>query len=552
MVKTVPQLTLWAVFVDKDGDSTSDSNPGSQIPKEVAGLKVRAVGLKAGTSQEDRIGQLAGELAAEWEAHPDRVVVAWAVDRPTGVSLAGLDLTTGNLLAVSSQVAAEGAIRALLAGRSVASLVYPPLFTPAKALEQAGLGPAADGERWRIRVTQEPRDQWLEITAEGVSVSAEGLTPLERAAIEERTGPLKATGPGAGRHLLIGSANWAGQGRAWAQAVGDHIPGFTAWNYQLRMARGIVFDSDCMVPIEDFHSPVVRADLALNLIAPASHILVEDLRLLTGQGSLRDGHTMGRLARSEWRVLRDSGRRVAVLLHGTIARDPAIHRSLYPWSPYWDEGSSAFKDQMALVQNTAAALAELEVPLFTATLDMLDYLDNARWLPIVASPADFAPAPPWAAGGKLRVAHAPSSGLLKGSEFVDALLSRLAQQGVIEYVPVRGVAPELMPGLLRQVDVVVDQVVLGNPATLLIQTMAAGRLGVAHVSGRVRRRFPAELPVVEADPSSITEVIASIAADPDSYRHLAEAGPVFARRFHDGRLSAAVLDQHFLSDGGES
>jgi hypothetical protein len=188
-------------------------------------------------------------------------------------------------------------------------------------------------------------------------------------------------------------------------------------------------------------------------------------------------------------------------------------------------------------------------PLFTATLDMLDFLPEAHWLPIVASPAAFAPAPEWRPGPRPRVAHLPSSDVKKGSEFVDGPLADLAARGLIEHVSLREVPPLLMPRLLREVDVVVDQVVLGNPATLLIETMAAGRLGVAHVADHVRRRFDEPLPVVEADGSNVAEVVADIVADPERYRPLAEAGPGFARRHHDGRLAAAVLARHFLSPG---
>jgi hypothetical protein len=324
------------------------------------------------------------------------------------------------------------------------------------------------------------------------------------------------------------------------------VPGFQASNFQIQPFSGRGFEADWLIAADDFNDPVARVDLAAELVAPATHVLIEDMMPLVGLDQLRAPRLDPEFGRRECERLLASGRKVACLIHGSAARAPALHRGLYPWSPFHDRDSDLHAARVRDADKTLAALADLDVPVFVATLDMLEYVPNADWLPIVIGRDDFAPAPPWCAGPKLKVAHAPTSAALKGSEFVDAALRRLDRAGLIDYRSVRGVPPVAMPRLLRQVDVVVDQVVLGNPATLLNQTMAAGRLGVAHVSPAVRRRYDVAPPVVEADPSNIAQVVADIAADPEAYRRLAESGPAFARRFHDGRLAAEVLTRHFL------
>ncbi|MDR1633630.1 MAG: hypothetical protein LBS27_01630 [Bifidobacteriaceae bacterium] len=397
--------------------------------------------------------------------------------------------------------------------------------------------------------------------AAGVAEPAQGAAQTGPSAAEatQLARPAQPTGAAgtiqgaaeAGRpgRLLIGSANYAGQGRAWAEAVNRHVPGFRAVNLQLRTFTAQVFDADVLMRVEEFASPVARVDLALELVAPASHILLEDMRAPVGLNDLREPDIVPRFGRLEAEQFLASGRRVACLVHGTAGREPAGHRSLEPWSPYREPESDFYQARERAVNMLRESLDGLDAPLFVATPDMLEYFDQAHWLPIVARPDDFAPAPPWEPGRRLKVAHAPSSDIMKGSEFVDPALRRLEESGLIEYTSVRGVPPLAVPRLLRQVDVVVDQVVLGNPATLLIQTMAAGRLAVANVSPTTRRRFPEPLPVVQADPSTIAEAIADIAADPQAYQALVQAGPGFARRFHDGRLSAEVLNRHFLSSG---
>jgi len=106
---------------------------------------------------------------------------------------------------------------------------------------------------------------------------------------------------------------------------------------------------------------------------------------------------------------------------------------------------------------------------------------------------------------------------------------------------VQGVPSIFMADLIREVDVVVDQVVLGNPGVLAAETMAAGRLAVAHLPDHIRARYPA--PIVEANRFTLEAVIREIAAERSRYAEIARAGSAFTKEFHDGAKSAGVLHQ---------
>jgi hypothetical protein len=513
---------------------------GPEPPQQVGGRPALPV------SKPDAVNPPPGEVAVVWNRDPE-------ANRAWRDAVGGSD----RVVVVNTEKAAVGARAALERGESVASLVYPPFPVVERVLEEAGLGPdpADPPERWELeaagRTASGADPNWLELTPGGVRVDPSDLDALERAALAERCGLPKESG---GR-LLIGRANHAGQGRAWAQAVTDHVPGFTAANLVLRFtSKAWPFDSDCLADYQQMLRPLTRVDLALDLLAPATHVLIEDMGALLGAGPLREPDFFPAAARAEAERLASSGRRVAFMVHGSAGRDTGRHRRLEPFSPFAEAASrdSLTGQLQALVESVVAALDGFDGPLFTATPDMLDHLPTAHWVPIAASRDDFAPSPPWAAGGKLRVAHLPSSGPLKGSRYVDQAMRRLQAAGVIEYVAPGHVPPQAVPRLIRSVDVVVDQVVLGNSATLVIQTQAAGRLAVGHVTPASRRRFPEPPPLVEADPTDLVDVIADIAADPERYRPLAEAGPGFARRYHDGRMSAEVLRQHFLEPNEDS
>ena len=108
-----------------------------------------------------------------------------------------------------------------------------------------------------------------------------------------------------------------------------------------------------------------------------------------------------------------------------------------------------------------------------------------------------------------------------------------------------------MPGIYGSSDIVLDQFRLGDYGVAACEAMAAGRLVVSHVSGQVRNAVEKDsgvtLPIVEANIDSLEHVLLHIVANRQHYRDVAEAGPSFVTRVHDGHMARAVLEQHFLN-----
>ena len=134
------------------------------------------------------------------------------------------------------------------------------------------------------------------------------------------------------------------------------------------------------------------------------------------------------------------------------------------------------------------------------------------------------------------------------------MLAPLARAGRIEYRRLQGVGPEEMPAAVAAADVVIDQFSIGTYGVLPCEAMAAGRLVVSHVSDQVREHVLTttglELPVVQATPDTLPEVLDRLVADRDTAREVADAGPGFVRAVHSGETSAAVLVRTLQLSGG--
>jgi hypothetical protein len=439
-------------------------------------------------------------------------------------------------LAVTRAEAAVRVLAMLDAGRTLADIRHPvPLSLTDAGAQVVSLGASTDG--W---LTLGPSDAPPHLT-----VDPEGLEPPAVAAIGTRA--RLAAPRQRDTHLLIAPANYAGQGWAWARAARRNL-GVEARNVAVYSDRArLRFDADVTLSAAQWWDPVERMDLALTEVLPATHVLLEAMRPVLGTGAFTDAGWSVPAAVRDVAALRASGREVALLFHGSEVRRPREHAAGPGWTPFRRVGEDAETERLAAVtHNVLAAAAELDVPRFVSTPDLLDHVPDAVWLPVALLPRDFAPAPPPFERDRPVVLHAPSSSRLKGSAHVDLVLRELDARGVVEYRRLADVPPMLMPGALRDVDVVVDQVVLGNPGVLAAQALAAGRLVVAHLPAHVRGRFPVPPPVVEATPLTLRSVLLEVLADRPAAAALAAEGPPFARQLHDGRASAAVLAAHFL------
>jgi glycosyltransferase involved in cell wall biosynthesis len=149
------------------------------------------------------------------------------------------------------------------------------------------------------------------------------------------------------------------------------------------------------------------------------------------------------------------------------------------------------------------------------------------------------------------VVHAPSKAAIKGTDLVEPVLESLAADGVIEYRRAEGLSHDEMAALYRSADVVLDQFRLGSYGVTACEAMAAGRVVVAHVDETVRaaveRRAGMPLPIVEATPATLRDVVAGIVHDRAGARERAAAGPRFVSTLHDGRAAADALRDFLLT-----
>lgn len=315
--------------------------------------------------------------------------------------------------------------------------------------------------------------------------------------------------------VLIAPANYAGQAHRWARALTLADSAMNACALAVQSPYG--FTADAVVAPRVFQNSPTWQREQRDAARGFTHLLVESLIPPFGRLAGRD------LA-AQLRSLGDAIS-VALVCHGTDVR-----RS----------GGSAGR----IASRNRALVARLDLPTFVSTPDLIDDVPTGIWLPVVVD-VDAWNASPSTPAERLRVAHAPSSAAVKGSALIQPTVDRLVESGEIEYRAVTNVPHAQMPAVIASSDVVLDQFVLGSYGVAACEAMAAGRVVVGHVTDAVRERVHTatgyDVPIVEATPATLEDVLRSLAADPARVAALGTQGHEFVRAVHSGPMSARIL-----------
>lgn len=358
--------------------------------------------------------------------------------------------------------------------------------------------------------------------------------------------PREATAAGttpvgdAARRLLIGPANSAEQAYAWSRAA-ERVPGVAAAAFMHRRPDDVFdFRADHIVSTATYVTNTRwHADQRRAILDRFTHVVAESGRPLWGPTTP---------ARQQLDEMTRAGIDVALVWHGSDIRVPSRHAETHDDSPFRGQRYAGTDRLEQIVSDNLALAAAIDAPMFVSTPDLLAYVPEATWLPVVIDLERWSSAakrPALDHDALPVVAHAPSNAGLKGSELIEETMRRLHAEGLVDYREVRAVPAARMPQVYGEADIVLDQFALGTYGVAAGEAMACGRLVISyvgdHVRGVVAERTGRSIPIIESAAADVEEAIRAVIADRRRYAAVAAEGPAFVAAVHDGTVSASVL-----------
>lgn len=336
------------------------------------------------------------------------------------------------------------------------------------------------------------------------------------------------------RRLVIGMLNTAGQGTEWAHAL-TRFTNATAesWAITRPEEQLIQFAADRTFPLINGAADQAWIDL-LNPESKPTHLIIESGKPISIKGTVRRMLFQAVTARRH-------GTRPALLFHGSDIRVPSVHRAAFVDSPFTQDHDGLTAKLERKANEMRRWLNLWPFAIFISTLDLRRYVARGRWLPVVPDARWFTAMHAInTERSRPRVLHLPSRRVLFQSEQVDQICTRLHDEGLIEYRSVTGVPPAEVRTLVEWADIVIDKIGLGGTGVMGAEVMASGRLLIGDVDQIVRDEL-SDLPLIQSSTSTLDQVIRALIADRTTWAARAAAGQAFARKYHDGRYSAAVL-----------
>lgn len=353
--------------------------------------------------------------------------------------------------------------------------------------------------------------------------------------------PAPVTVPTAPIRLFIAPANYAGQGWQWARALERQFPDVGARNMVARMSGDFKHPADNVVDVGYYAASKTWQRQQREVVASGfTHTLVEAERWPFGA-------VLDETVEQQVRWLLERGLSVAMVCHGTDIRLPSRHMERYPDSLFRD----ALKEIAPRLERTARSnrqlLDGLGLQVFVTTPDLILDVPYATWLPSIVDPKVWRSEHTPLRRPVPVVVHAPSKGATKGSNVIDPIMRRLHDEGLISYRRVSKVPHAEMPGVIRDADIVIEQIRMGDYSVAGIESMCAGRVVVGHVSEHTREHVQSttgwRLPVVEARAETLEKVVRDIVANPEHYQAVARDGASYVDAVHSGPLTAKILER---------
>jgi hypothetical protein len=237
-------------------------------------------------------------------------------------------------------------------------------------------------------------------------------------------------------------------------------------------------------------------------------------------------------------TLRMLGKKVFFTFHGSDCRVRKIAEEINPYAAEFFADGSPDDDRLQKSINVIKTYANKT---FVVSAELLSYVPQAKAIPRAIDLSRW-PEQPVAQRDVPRIAHFPSRRSFKGTARIVDGMDRLRAEGLaFEFQLREGMSNEELKGVLRETDILVDNVLMGDFGVASIEAMASSRVAVARLSDEVRRANGG-MPLYEVTPETFVDEMRALIKNVELRRKLSNLGrPYVVDHFDSVHAARAYL-----------
>ena len=178
--------------------------------------------------------------------------------------------------------------------------------------------------------------------------------------------------------------------------------------------------------------------------------------------------------------------------------------------------------------------------------ELIPYLQK-EWFPapfLVESPvvlSEFEPKYPDPAEPRPLVVHCPSNKGTKGTSAVLRAIERLRGDHEFDFQLIHDVERRKALTAMRECDVMIDQLVIGEYGNAALEAMALGKPTVCFIKASLLAQYPPSFPIVNANQDNLVEVLGQLLHDGKRRHQIGRRSREYIEKHHDARKVAKHL-----------
>jgi glycosyltransferase involved in cell wall biosynthesis len=180
------------------------------------------------------------------------------------------------------------------------------------------------------------------------------------------------------------------------------------------------------------------------------------------------------------------------------------------------------------------------------------YYDKVHMVPVGLDLTEWLPSTDNLDNERPLVVHAPTSPEYKGTKYVLEVVERLRGTCDFDFQLVQNMSHAEAKKVLSKADIIIDQLLDGGHGMLAIEGMAMGKTVITWISEFAKNLYPAELPIVSANPDTLEAQLTKAINEKGLRDDLFQRGPAHVARYHDSHRVAANLSKIYLGEGIDS
>jgi hypothetical protein len=150
---------------------------------------------------------------------------------------------------------------------------------------------------------------------------------------------------------------------------------------------------------------------------------------------------------------------------------------------------------------------------------------------------------------KVKVAHAPSSRLFKGSDIILREVNKLKESGLdFEFIVIENFSATEAFNLYKDCDIIVDQVLCPGGGKLAYECLAMGKVVLSFMAYDGYNQWLKDCPIIDINHKTLGEELKKIILDHDRRVKLSAEGKVYVKKYHDPEKIAGDVLQMLEED----